>query len=371
MDNNNNQKNDEILNNIGGKHVNNLNEILRNFTDSDFELKTYDESPYIDIDSVGQMLVSQSKKFSVLSINIQSLNAKYDKLTTLITYLEQYDFTFSAICIQETWFKENQDTNLFQIPGYKLIHQGRICSEHGGLIIYLKNEFNYCFRNIYKQSDLWEGLFIDVFLQNSNKKLTIGNIYRPPKFNNSNSTIENFIKEITPIVISLSKESSYTIFTGDFNINLLEIDSRSKYQAFFDLFVTNGFYPKIMQPTRLTRNKGTLIDNSFCKLTDIINGSYSGILLSYISDHLPHFTCLDILTKSANKSKYIYVNKMDEKSITSFYNEVETSIRNSDFLTELTTNPNINYNLLQQIIFDAKEKYLKPKKVKFNHYKHK
>ena len=39
--------NDEILRDIGGKSKNNLNEILNNFTDTDFE---FGESPYIDID---------------------------------------------------------------------------------------------------------------------------------------------------------------------------------------------------------------------------------------------------------------------------------------------------------------------------------
>ena len=36
--------NEEILENIGGKSQNNLNEILRNFIDTDFEVKTFDDS---------------------------------------------------------------------------------------------------------------------------------------------------------------------------------------------------------------------------------------------------------------------------------------------------------------------------------------
>ena len=42
--------NDEILRNIGGKSKNNLNEILNNFTGTDFEIDSFSESPYIDID---------------------------------------------------------------------------------------------------------------------------------------------------------------------------------------------------------------------------------------------------------------------------------------------------------------------------------
>ena len=297
--------NDEILRNIGGKSKNNLNEILNNFTDTDFEIDTFSESPYIDIDSLSEQLIPHTKKFSVLSVNIQSINAKFDKLLALITYLNDNNFMFSAICIQESWLKQGQDISLFQIPGYNLINQPKVCSEHGGLIIYLKREYTHNVRDLYKSSDIWEGLFIDVFHENTNKKITIGNIYRPPKNNNSNPTIENFIQQINPIISNLSKENSHAIFTGDFNINLLEMNTRIKYQAYFDQFVTNGFYPKIVQPCRFTKKTGSVIDHTFCKLSENTSKSHSGILISNMSDHLPHFTCLDILSNQQKPPKYI------------------------------------------------------------------
>ena len=37
--------NDEILRNIGGNSKYDLNEILNNFTDTDFEIDTFSESP--------------------------------------------------------------------------------------------------------------------------------------------------------------------------------------------------------------------------------------------------------------------------------------------------------------------------------------
>ena len=88
-----------------------------------------------------------------------------------------------------------------------------------------------------------------------NKKITIGNIYRPSKFNNSNPTIEDFMLELNPIIDRLSNVNFYAIFTGDFNINLLQINMRLKYQAFFDLFVTQSFYPKIVQPQDSQKRK--------------------------------------------------------------------------------------------------------------------
>ena len=92
---------DEILRNIGGKSKINLNEVLHNFTDTDYEIEKFSESPYIDIDSLSEQLTPHIKKFSVLSVNIQSINAKFDKLLALITYWNENNFMFSAICIQE------------------------------------------------------------------------------------------------------------------------------------------------------------------------------------------------------------------------------------------------------------------------------
>ena len=59
--------NEEILENIGGKSQNNLNEILRNFTDTDFEVQTFDDSSYIDIDSMTDNLKPHEKSFSLES----------------------------------------------------------------------------------------------------------------------------------------------------------------------------------------------------------------------------------------------------------------------------------------------------------------
>ena len=111
---------------------------------------------------------------------------------------------FCAICVQESWLKQGQDISFFQILGYNLINQTKLCTEHGGLITYLKGEYAHNVKDLYKSSDIWEGLFIDVFQENTNKKITIGNIYRHPKNYNSNPTTDNFIQQINPIISKLS-----------------------------------------------------------------------------------------------------------------------------------------------------------------------
>ena len=127
---------------------------------------------------------------------------------------------FEAICLQETWLSSDADVSLLHITGFKLIHQGSKCTRHGRLIIYLHGEYTYTLRNMYTQSDVWEGLFIDVSGQNLRRPITIGNIYKPPH-NNNNANIERFIEDISPIINTLQKENKYAAIVGDFNINLL------------------------------------------------------------------------------------------------------------------------------------------------------
>ena len=83
-------------------------------------------------------------------------------------------------------------------------------------------------RNLCNDSDIWEGLFIDVMGHNLRKPLTIWNIYRPPHYNDNNDNTSKFLSELSPVLHILQKENSYAAIVGDFNINLLQINEREK-----------------------------------------------------------------------------------------------------------------------------------------------
>ena len=67
-----------------------------------------------------------------------------------------------------------------------------------------------------------------------------------------------------------------------------------------------------------------------------------------MSDHLPQFTCLDILSNQQKPPKYMIKGKREEASLLSFYNKIEISLRNTHFPNELTIDPNVTYNLLEK-----------------------
>ncbi len=81
---------------------------------------------------------------------------------------------------------------------------------------------------------------------------------------------------------SLETNNNEAIIAGDFNIDLLKINNKHVVSDYFDMFICHNFYPKITLPTRLSNNYCTLIDNIFCKLTETMLDTTSGILIFLI-----------------------------------------------------------------------------------------
>ena len=265
---------------------NNLNHILSTFEDSEDEIENLSFSNYVFMTDIQSIFQNGRSDFVIATFNIQSINAKFGNLYAIINNLSASGQYFGAFCLQETWLTSGADVTLFEIPGYKLIHQGSRCTRYGGPIIYLHEKYCYQVRNLHSSSDISESLFIDVTGQNLRKRLAIGNIYRPPHDNNNNTNVETFIDEMSPIIDKRKKENRYAAVSGEFDINTLQINEREKYDDFFDMVCSNNFYPKIVFPTRIAKRSDSLLDQIFCKVPCKEQADISAyILLSGISDH--------------------------------------------------------------------------------------
>ena len=95
-----------------------------------------------------------------------------------------------------------------------------------------------------------------------------------------------FTSEIDNLLAELRDKNSEVHLAGDYNIDLLQLETRETYEDFFDNMLSNGFYPKITLSTRLDRNTCTLIDNVYFKLSSMMLESMAGIIFTRISDHL-------------------------------------------------------------------------------------
>ena len=348
---------------------NDLNHILSTFVESEHEIENFCDSRYIELSDITSIIKDDGKDFTILTLNTQSINAKFDNLYPVINNLSSMGLYFGAICLQETWLSYDADISLLHIPGYKLIHQGSRCTRHGGLVIYLHEQYTYKLRNMYTKSDIWEGLFIDVSGHNLHRPITIGNIYRPPHNNNNNANIEKFIEEMSPIINTLQKENKYATIVGDFNMNLLQINEREKFDEFFDLMCTNIFFPKITLPTRSSKRSCTLIDQMFCKLPHLDHANISSaIIMSNISDHFPCLVKLEILKDKPKRPKYIQNRIISEAATHNFREELRSLDISSQLSPNLMTDPNPEYDIFERITVTAYEKHFPNKRVKINKY---
>ena len=88
--------------------------------------------------------------------------------------------------------------------------------------------------------------------------IVCGNVYRHPHNN-----CEDFFHYLEECLTNLAKENEEVYICGDFNCNLLKIDTDNFTRYFFNLLCSYGFLPHILQPTRVTEHTATVIDNIF------------------------------------------------------------------------------------------------------------
>ena len=179
------------------------------------------------------------------------------------------------------------------------------------------------------------------------------------------------MKDITPIIESLTREKYDLIIAGDFNTNLLKLNTRNKYAEYLDVMLCNGLFPKITLPTRVAERSATLIDNIFRSVSNSSKSCTSDIIFSDISDHLPCFTCIDTQRSTQSTPRYVKTYTNDTVSMQNFYAELNGLNILEQLNLDSNCNPNENYAKLENIITQVKEKHLPTKMVKFNKYKHK
>ena len=365
--------NSTFLMNFGGEKRNELNEVLRLTDDDQPDDCNYPKTNYVDIDELINYCIENNTFIKSLSLNCYSINAKFNEISLLIEELKSKDAEIEILCLQETWLRDTDDHTPFNLPNYNMVYSGKVCSERGGLMIYIHKKFNYkLIPNLYKTSNFYEGLFIQVYGGGLKKGINIGNIYRPPKLNNNNHSIISFIKDFSPVLNHLASDPLDCALAGDFNIDLLQTRSREKYAEYFDMLTSKNFFPHITLPTRFSKKRGTLIDQIFVKNMSVINDKPSAILCSAISDHLAAISVIgNIETKKKTLPKHITFRKYDENSLIGFKDAIDTASILGNLDSSSRADPNTNYEIFHQEISNAFETNIPLRTVRFNRYKHK
>ena len=354
------------------KSITSLTKLLNKYENTSDEPTLFLKSQYYTGSNFIRFLKNKSKFLKVLSLNCQSLNAKFDLINIFINQSNSQHSQIDIICLQETWLAADCDISLYKIDGYNLISSGKICSEHGGVAMYIREDIEYKVIESCIESKLFDGQIIEISLIDKSRhyrKFTICNIYRPPQ--NNKESINSFMKELNVIFHKLGRDRNI-ILSGDFNIDLLKFNENAITNDFLDFIVGNNYIPRITLPTRIGQTSRTLIDNFFVNISHKYCDTTAGIIWSHISDHLPYFITLDyfeITHPKTNPEKMIEVSPQNLKSMREFQHGLQNKKDELDNI--LCDNPDCSYEKFNKIIQELADKHFPTKYEKFNKYKHK
>ena len=297
--------------------------------------------------------------FSLMHTNICSLDKNFNNLEILTTSLQH---KFDIIALSETCITKNNELNckIMALNGYQNYVGTSGKGMKGGCGFFVSNELSFIPRedlNIWHSNNNseFEANWIEIQSQN-NKNFLIAVLYRHPRKRKDTELLEY----LTNIICNkLKKEKKTILATGDFNINLLNIDSDEYTENFINSMLSNFFQPHISQPSRIiNNNKPSLIDNIF--LNSIEHETLSGNLISKISDHLPNFIfckSMNLKLKSKNRGFYRDYNNFDPDS---YIDDLRKS--NLDEKLNLVEGADAQYNKFHEILINNMKKHapLKP-----------
>jgi hypothetical protein len=308
-------------------------------------------------------------KFSIMSLNIQSLQSKFNDFAELIHSLNSHNSAPDVICLQELW--QFPDSMAFSLPGYHPLEYKlrRNNVQGGGVGIFIKRRLKYSVlpeKSIFVDR-IFESLFIEVELGPS-AKCIVGSTYRPGTKHptlSSGDQFTQFMDLLSNLCSNLSDYKSPVYSFGDFNLDLLQYNSSQQVTDYIDLLFSFGFMQIITKPTRVTLKSATLIDHLIT--TSDSNVFESVILTTKLSDHFPLIYVSNSQTQEGSNEFYEACNFS--------YSNLEAFgqiLQRTDWNTTLTSDcPQEAYTNFANIFFNLYDTQFPVQRLKFNRNYHK
>ena len=190
--------------------------------------------------------------FSMLHLNIRSLQKNFDSLLNLLMTLK---FEFKVICITETWCSDNSmNHNLFELPQYKRIHQVRRANKGGGIAVVLHESITFNIRSVTNANI--EGLCVQ-FINKKSKNVLINTQYRLPagNFNEFEAYLNTFLDKY-------KTGDKICFLVGDLNLSLIDHQSNATVRNFVNLIFQHSLVPIVHKRIKVTKNNAILLITS-------------------------------------------------------------------------------------------------------------
>lgn len=212
--------------------------------------------------------------------NIRSLRKNFDQF---LAELATFQVCPDIIVLSEIWINSNE-SNLFNIPDYKLFLKCNDRYRAGGVAVFIKNtsslvnvshiNLNFQTADVLLISFKYLGhqfRLLSIYrLQMYTEKLFVDEICN--YFNNVNNELRN-VKNV--------------IWIGDLNINILpDSEFNSSIDNYKSLMAANGFESLVNEPTRITDKSGTCIDHVYARVANKkLLSVQASVIHAGITDH--------------------------------------------------------------------------------------
>ena len=220
-------------------HCDSVSRLVDLDADDLHEIITQVNSNYFDIDQLNSSKLDLHSSFGLFHVNIASLNAHIDDLGSVLSRMM---FNFDIIGISEHRIhKDNLPSNNIDISGYKefVFEASKTNSRCTGF--HIKDNLVYNHRNDIQINSPtnYESMFIEIIFSNK-QNLIVGCIYRHPS---SQISVEDFTNlHLEPILNKINLGKKQCVLMGDFNIDLLKVESDNKSLVFYNNLSSNFFY---------------------------------------------------------------------------------------------------------------------------------
>ena len=93
---------------------------------NDDEHQIIQHSQYYDNETFKKLTIAFKHHFSILSLNIQSVHAKFYELEALIEEFHNMNMKFTVICLQDAGYLMKQMRHLFKYPAIIVLYKERV-----------------------------------------------------------------------------------------------------------------------------------------------------------------------------------------------------------------------------------------------------
>ena len=271
-----------------------------------------------------EKIVKMGKEMLIIHMNCRSIHNKEEELNKIVEDLDP-----DIITLSETWLGDDAPTQTCVPEGYKIIRKDRSDSfkqkygrNRGGGVAIIYKENIKIEKIKYATEEVEEILWCHVKTRES---FMLGVVYRAEY----TDVIDDQEKEckLEENIRKVRELSSKVLLMGDFNIDLLDSNSRNT-ELLKGIYETYGLKQHISKPTRINKStsKPTLIDHIWeTEESNLIKTTGTFVALS---DHFGQFAKLN-LHKPVEQKEKIRFRDFKKYDVNAFNTELQRNIEAS------------------------------------------